>query len=122
MQLLTRLITKFYLQGYNTTMAFPEYLCNGSSHTCQTEVKESKFKEHYLRILISNMAFPKVLSSVHCFTSFTQQSCFKKSLNTIFLMHIAMLMTHSYISALEQRMECHLILTSFKQWKDVLRT
>ena len=33
------------------TLAFPECPCNSSSHTCQTEVKESKFKEHYLRIL-----------------------------------------------------------------------
>ena len=33
-----------------------EYPSNGSSHTCQTEVKESNFKEHYLRILILNLA------------------------------------------------------------------
>ena len=60
------------------------------------------------------MAFPKVLASVHCFTLFTQQSCLK-SLNTIFLMHISMLTTHSYISASDQRMECHLKLMSYMQ-------
>ena len=110
---------KCAIVNYNTALAFPQYPCNGSSHTFQTEVKESKLKEH-LRILISSVAFPKVLASVHCFTSFTQQSCLK-SLSTIFLMHIAMLTTHSYISALHQRMDCHLRL-SFKQSEDVLRT
>ena len=63
--------------------------------TVKQKSKNRSSKEYCLRILIWNVAFPKVLASVHCFTSFTQQS-FLKSLNTILLMHIAMLTTHSY--------------------------
>ena len=76
------------------TLAFPEYPCNSSSHTCQAEVKESKFKKHYLRILISCVAFPQG-SCLGRLLNIIYAAKFLKSLNTILLMHIATLTTDS---------------------------
>ena len=68
------------------TLAFPEYPCNSSSHTCQAEVKESKFKKHYLRILISRVAFP-------------QGSCLGRLLNIIYAAKFFKIIEHHLTDA-----------------------
>ena len=70
--------------------------CNGLSHTCLIEVKGLQFRERYLGLSISIMAFPKVPASVHCSTSSMHQSC-STSLSDIFLTRTATLTILSYI-------------------------
>ena len=95
-QPLILLITRFCLKGCSTTLAFPEYPCNGLSHTWPIEVKGLQFRECCLGFLISIVTFPKVPALVRCSTSSMHQSC-STSLSDIFPTRTATLTILSYI-------------------------